>query len=51
VGERFRAPNSCQIFANTGGPLQSVDGSVFMQYDMELGSLAARTVVVHCKAF
>jgi hypothetical protein len=44
-------PNPCNIFNNVSGPLQGVDGSIFMQYDMELAKGAAGTVVVQYKGF
>jgi hypothetical protein len=44
-------PNPCQIFTHVAGPLQNTDGSIFMQYDMELAAKKSVTVVVDYKAF
>jgi hypothetical protein len=44
-------PNSCQIFEHVQGPLQGVDGSVFVQYDFELQKNASQTVATAYKAF
>jgi hypothetical protein len=44
-------PNSCQIFEHVQGPLQRVDGSVFVQYDFELQKNASQTVATAYKAF
>jgi len=44
-------PNSCQIFQHVQGPLQGVDGSVFVQYDFELAKSGSQTVVSAYKAF
>jgi hypothetical protein len=44
-------PDPCQIFMHVGGPLQNTDGSIFAQYDMELGKNATGTVAVTYKAF
>jgi hypothetical protein len=44
-------PNPCQIFTQVLGPLQDTDGSIFAQYDMELGKNATGTVAVTYKAF
>ncbi|MBI3475999.1 MAG: hypothetical protein HY010_09715 [Acidobacteria bacterium] len=44
-------PNPCQIFTHVAGPLANTDGSVFLQYDMQLGSKATKTVVVSYKSF
>lgn len=44
-------PNPCQIFSHVSGPLANTDGSVFVQYDMQLGSKASKTVVVSYKSF
>jgi len=44
-------PNSCQIFTHVAGPLQSTDGSIFMQYDLQIPKGATKTVVVAYKSF
>ena len=44
-------PNPCNIFDHVAGPLQNTDGSIFMQYDMELGAKKSATVVVDYKSF
>lgn len=44
-------PNPCQIFTHVAGPLSNTDGSVFLQYDMQLASKATKTVVVSYKSF
>jgi len=44
-------PNPCQIFEHVLGPLQNTDGSIFAEYDMELGKDKTGTVVVAYKAF
>jgi hypothetical protein len=44
-------PNPCQIFTHVGGPLANTDGSIFLQYDMQLGSNASKTAVVSYKSF
>jgi len=44
-------PNPCQIFLHVGGPLQSTDGSIFMQYDLQIPRGATKTVVVAYKSF
>jgi len=44
-------PNPCQIFTNVAGPLANTDGSIFLQYDIELGSKASKTVSMQYKSF
>ena len=44
-------PNPCQIFTHVGGPLQATDGSIFMQYDVQVPKGATKTVVVAYKSF
>ncbi len=44
-------PNPCQIFTNVSGPLANTDGSIFLQYDIQLGSKASKTMVVSYKSF
>lgn len=43
-------PNSCQIFSNVVEPFNG-DGSMFIQWDMELGSMASKTVALTYKSF
>jgi hypothetical protein len=43
-------PNPCNIFAHVR-PAQNIDGSIFMQYDMQLGSNATGKVAVAYKSF
>jgi hypothetical protein len=45
-------PNPCQAFANvSGGPVQGIDGSIFIQYDMEVAAGTTKTVAVDYKSF
>ncbi len=45
-------PNPCQIFANvSGGPVQGIDGSIFVEYDMEVAAETTKTVAVDYKSF
>jgi hypothetical protein len=45
-------PNPCQIFANiSGGPVQGIDGSIFVEYDMEVAAGTTKTVAVDYKSF
>lgn len=45
-------PDPCQIFANvSGGAEQGVDGSIFMQYDMEIAAGTTKTVALDYKSF
>jgi hypothetical protein len=45
-------PNSCQIFAHTPlTPLADTDGSMFIQYDMQVAAGTTKTVVVSYKSF
>jgi len=44
-------PNSCQIFNFVLGPLQNTDGSVFAQWDFELGSKASKSAALNYKSF
>ncbi len=45
-------PNPCQIFTHVVyAPQQNIDGSIFMQFDMELGNNATGKVVVNYKSF
>jgi hypothetical protein len=44
-------PDACQIFTHVVGPLQGVDGSIFMQFDFELQNNSSQTAVMTYKAF
>jgi hypothetical protein len=44
-------PDPCQIFTHVVGPLANTDGSIFMQFDMNLAANASKTVVVAYKSF
>ncbi len=44
-------PNPCQIFTNVAGPLADTDGSVFLQYDIQLAAKASKTMAVSYKSF
>ncbi len=45
-------PNPCQIFTHVVyAPQQNIDGSIFMQFDMELEKNATGTVAVDYKSF
>jgi hypothetical protein len=45
-------PNPCQIFANvSGGPVQGIDGSIFIEYDMEVAAGTTETVALDYKSF
>jgi hypothetical protein len=45
-------PNPCQIFANvSGGPVQGIDGSIFIEYDMEVAAGTTKTVALDYKSF
>jgi hypothetical protein len=43
-------PDSCQIFTHVVSPFIG-DGSMFIQYDMQLGSMASKSVAVTYKSF
>lgn len=45
-------PDPCQIFANvSGGAEQGIDGSIFMEYDMEIAAGTTKTVALDYKSF
>jgi hypothetical protein len=44
-------PDPCNIFNHVAGPLQNTDGSIFAEYDMELGKNATATVALAYKPF
>ena len=45
-------PDPCQIFAQvSGGPVQGIDGSIFIEYDMEVAAGTTKTVALDYKSF
>jgi hypothetical protein len=44
-------PNPCDIFAHVVAPLSGTDGSIFMQFDMELAKKATGNVAVQYRSF
>jgi hypothetical protein len=44
-------PNSCQIFMFAIGPLANTDGSIFAQWDFELGANATKSAAMTYKSF
>jgi hypothetical protein len=44
-------PDACQIFTHVVGPLANTDGSIFAQWDLQLGGHAAKSVIMNYRSF